>query len=192
MWRYVPLVAVTILYGHTFWWLPWQNSQRFGRTGIVLLRSKSWAAKLRDAGVVVQFVLLSGQALMITTWPDSLQGLMALPLRMTERWQLLATVFLFGGVLLQILAQYDLGASWRLGIEEGARPGLVTTGLYQWCRNPIYLGMVATLVGFAFLVPTWLSLGWLGAALIGFRRQVLEEEAYLLLTYGTEYREYAR
>jgi protein-S-isoprenylcysteine O-methyltransferase Ste14 len=67
---------------------------------------------------------------------------------MTERWRLLATIFLFGGVLLQILAQYDLGASWRLGIEEGARPGLVTTGLYQWCRNPICLGMVATIVGF--------------------------------------------
>lgn len=103
----------------------------------------------------------------------------------------IGTALAFGGSLLMFAAQMNLGASWRIGIEEGARPGLVTSGWYRLCRNPIFLFLLATFAGIALLlwnVPT--AVMWLGV-LIGVRLQVLEEERWLLHTYGDEYRRYA-
>jgi protein-S-isoprenylcysteine O-methyltransferase Ste14 len=76
-------------------------------------------------------------------------------------WRLLPLVgaLFFGGLALLVAAQLRLGASWRIGIEEGAAPGLVTDGLYRVCRNPIFLALLVTLAGYALLLPTWLSLG---------------------------------
>jgi protein-S-isoprenylcysteine O-methyltransferase Ste14 len=90
-----------------------------------------------------------------------------------------------------VAAQLDLGASWRVGIDEGARPGLVTDGLYRFTRNPIFLAMLLALTGFTLLVPTWLSAGTLVVAFLGIRQQVGEEEAWLARAYGDDYRRYA-
>ena len=98
---------------------------------------------------------------------------------------------LFGGVVFLVTSQLSLGASWRIGIEEGARPGLVTDGIYAFCRNPIYLAMLITIAGYAVLIPTRLSLVMLVGAFIGIRRQVFAEEAYLVRTYGDAFRAYA-
>ncbi len=91
-----------------------------------------------------------------------------------------------------VMAQLNLGASWRIGIEESTSPGLVTSGLYRFCRNPIFLAILTILTGYTLLLPTRLSLILLLGAFIGIRQQVLAEEAYLLRAYGDAYREYAR
>jgi protein-S-isoprenylcysteine O-methyltransferase Ste14 len=88
-------------------------------------------------------------------------------------------------------AQLNLGKSWRIGIDEGAAPGLVIGGLYRVSRNPIFLGMFASLAGLAILLPTAASVAMLVLAIGCVRAQVLEEEAYLLRTYGAEYRAFA-
>jgi len=86
----------------------------------------------------------------------------------------------------------DLGASWRIGIEERARPGLITGGLYRFSRNPIFLALIAVLAGYTLLLPTMLSALILVGACIAIRQQIAEEESYLLRAYGEQYREYAR
>ena len=70
-------------------------------------------------------------------------------------------------------------------------PGLVMSGLYRFCRNPIFLAILIMLTGYTVLVPTRLSLSLLLGAFIGIRQQILTEEAYLLRTYGAGYRDYA-
>jgi protein-S-isoprenylcysteine O-methyltransferase Ste14 len=85
-----------------------------------------------------------------------------------------------------------LGASWRIGIDAGASPGLVTDGMYRFCRNPIFSAMFLTLAGLAVLQPTWLSAVAIVGAFMAVRSQVVEEEAYLLKTYANDYRAYAR
>jgi protein-S-isoprenylcysteine O-methyltransferase Ste14 len=91
-----------------------------------------------------------------------------------------------------VIAQLHLGASWRDGIEEGARPGLVTGGLYRYSRNPIFLALLVFLAGYTLLLPTLLSALMLAGAYVGVRQQIAAEEAYLARAYGAEYREYAR
>jgi protein-S-isoprenylcysteine O-methyltransferase Ste14 len=91
-----------------------------------------------------------------------------------------------------VMAQLHLGGSWQIGIEEGTGPGLVTGGVFCFCRNPIFLGMSLSIAGLAVLLPIWLSVAVLLGSLVCVRSQVLEEEAYLLRAYGDEYRAYAR
>jgi protein-S-isoprenylcysteine O-methyltransferase Ste14 len=96
------------------------------------------------------------------------------------------------GIGLLAVAQLHLGASWRIGIEAGAKPGLVTSGLYRYSRNPIYLGLLMMMVGYASLLPTVLSAVLLVGTYIGMRAQIAGEEAYLIGTYGEAFRDYAR
>ncbi|MBI2149675.1 MAG: isoprenylcysteine carboxylmethyltransferase family protein [Acidobacteria bacterium] len=99
---------------------------------------------------------------------------------------------LFSAIVLVMRAQLDLGDSWRVGIDQEAKPGLVIHGLYKFSRNPIFLGMLAALVGCMFLIPTALSFLALAGGLIGIRHQVFAEEAFLRRTYGDGYLSYAR
>jgi protein-S-isoprenylcysteine O-methyltransferase Ste14 len=99
---------------------------------------------------------------------------------------------LFAGIAFLAAAQLNLGASWRVGINENEAPGLVKSGLYRFCRHPIYLGLLTALAGYAALLPTLLSLVLLAAAYVGARAQAAAEEAYLRRTYGEAFDAYAR
>src|SRR5439155_892973 len=75
-----------------------------------------------------------------------------------------------GGAALVFLAQVQMGASWRIGLDPEERTDLVTAGLFGVVRNPIYAGMLATIVGIALLVPNVVALvrsdAWTGLLLL--------------------------
>ena len=69
---------------------------------------------------------------------------------------------------------------------------LVVTGLYRVSRNPMYLGLITLLIGWALLLG---SLGPL-FLIFGFERvmvfaQIRPEEAALAAKFGNEYANYA-
>jgi protein-S-isoprenylcysteine O-methyltransferase Ste14 len=189
--RYLPLAGMLILVAMVFVWRPWLQRRRHGSWGIAVFKG-SPAQNVRDAMLVVLPILLIGQAAVAAWWPHALP-LAEADLRETSAIRVaLGAVLLFGGLLLQAAAMLHLGASWRIGIEEGARPGLVTGGLYRFSRNPIFLALIAVLVGYTLLLPTLLSALILAAAGFAIRQQIAEEERYLSRTYGEPYRAYAR
>ena len=180
-----------LLVAIVFVWRPWLQRRRHGTWGIIVFKG-STAQNVRDALLVALPVLLVGQAIVAALWPE------ALPLSEADSRAApgvrvaLGALLLFGGLLLQAAAMLNLGASWRIGIEESARPGLVTGGLYRFSRNPIFLALIAALAGYTLLLPTLLSALILIAAVFAIRQQIAEEESYLLRTYGEAYRAYAR
>lgn len=186
-----PLIGVALFLG-VLCWRSWWQRRRYGSSGVLLFRSRRWQEKLRDALGVVLVLLLAGQAVMALAWPQSLARLDSTYHQSAEIWHATGTLLLFGGIALLVIAQLDLGASWRIGIDEGSSPGLVTSGFYRFCRNPIFFAILIVLTGYTLLLPTRLSLALLVGAFIGIRQQVLAEEAYLLRTYGDVYRAYAR
>ena len=113
------------------------------------------------------------------------------PGALAEEAAVLGALLMAAGVLLMTAAQLQMGRSWRIGIEEDARPGLVTWGLYRYCRNPIFAAMLVTLGGLALLMPSLLTLLILVITYAGIRRQVADEESYLRRSYDDAYLAYA-
>jgi protein-S-isoprenylcysteine O-methyltransferase Ste14 len=164
--------------------------RRHGSTGIVLFRG-GFAGRVRDLALLVLPAVLLVQGLAEWLAPRLLD-----PIRLPHAgssWLVLAGVML---VLLttglMFAAQLDLGASWRIGIERGSRPGLVVNGAYRVCRNPIFACMLLAMLGFMLVLPTYASLVLLIQTWAGVRWQVTAEERYLRASYGDAYRRYAR
>jgi protein-S-isoprenylcysteine O-methyltransferase Ste14 len=91
------------------------------------------------------------------------------------------------------VAQIQMGASWRIGVDPAERTALVTSGLYARIRNPIYTGMVAFTVGQALMVPgVWSAAGAL-AMFAGVEVQARAvEEPYLRATHSVDYERWAQ
>lgn len=68
---------------------------------------------------------------------------------------------------------------------------LVTTGIFRWTRNPMYLGLATALVGWAaFLSAAWPLLGPILFVLYVNQFQILPEERVLTELFGAEYTNY--
>ncbi len=101
------------------------------------------------------------------------------------------------GIVLAVLAtwlvwrgQEDMAASWRIGITDDERTELVTRGLFQFCRNPIYLGLGVALAAYCCLLPGYLSGGLLVLGAVLLQVQARLEEAHLLRQHGAAYAAY--
>lgn len=185
----MPLVLVTLFIGVGFGWRAWLQKRRFGHSGIVMFRSGRWDQHLREAALLLLGAMLVAQAIVAALGRPPIGPL--LPLATGGVSAVAGGVVAMIGIVLMVRAQLDMGASWRIGVDERARPGLVTRGLYRFSRNPIYLALFVALAGFTLLMPTWLSLLALIGAIVGVGRQVRQEEAYLRRAYGAEFDRYA-
>jgi protein-S-isoprenylcysteine O-methyltransferase Ste14 len=68
---------------------------------------------------------------------------------------------------------------------------LVTGGIYKWTRNPMYLGLIAALLGLALLLGTLGAFIPLPLFVWQIRRAfVIPEEAFLEGIFGSRYLEY--
>lgn len=102
--------------------------------------------------------------------------------------------FIFGlvGLMICRIAQVTIGKSWRVGIDEDAKPGLITHGIYKYMRNPTYTGLYLLCAGVWMLNPTFLYSYWILAFFIMMEFQVRCEEEYLQTQYGKEYNDYCK
>jgi protein-S-isoprenylcysteine O-methyltransferase Ste14 len=70
---------------------------------------------------------------------------------------------------------------------------LVTTGVYQLTRNPMYLGLLLGLTGWAVYLGSWLTLlGPVGFHAYISRFQIAPEERILTELFGSAYADYRR
>lgn len=105
------------------------------------------------------------------------------------RW--VATTIFVSCFAIIAIAQIQMGASWRIGVPAEGPGTLVAHGVFRWSRNPIFVGMIGTLIALflwsrhigtaAVLAATWTLV------LIQIR---IEEEA-LKEKHGEAYERYA-
>ena len=101
-------------------------------------------------------------------------------------------ILLLVSLVWTVVAQAQMGNSWRIGIDSEHSTELVHTGVFRLSRNPIFLGMIVTLLGLFLAIPSAATLVTLlvGVILIGI--QVRLEEEYLTRAHGDKYIEYRR
>ncbi len=92
--------------------------------------------------------------------------------------------------------QYRFCGGYRKRIGGGG-PGLqippehlVTTGIYAWTRNPMYLGHIIFLVGLSLTLMSILAVFITGVTATWFHSRVLGDEKHLVDLFGTPYLEY--
>jgi protein-S-isoprenylcysteine O-methyltransferase Ste14 len=106
-----------------------------------------------------------------------------------------ATAFGWGLVLVGLVVNFSSAGMFRrsgtaiIPFKPASR--LVTSGIYRWTRNPMYLGMALLYAGIAVLFESILALILLTVVIAIIDSQVIaREEAYLGRQFGDEYRAY--
>lgn len=96
------------------------------------------------------------------------------------------------GIALTFLAQTNMGAEWRIGIDTEERTGLVTEGAFRLVRNPIFSAMIVSGVGLALMVTNVVAIVGAVALIVAIELQVrVVEEPHLRRLHGDAYRAYA-
>ncbi len=101
-------------------------------------------------------------------------------------------LFCLVGLLLLLWSLVSFGKSFRVGIDVDRPDRLITTGIFAFSRNPIYVAFAIILIGQFLVFSNWILLLYIGMAVWLFHRQVLREEGYLKSHYGSEYAEYCK
>ncbi len=102
-------------------------------------------------------------------------------------WVLLAVVIFW-----TLIAQYQMGKSWRIGIDTSAKTELITRGLFAWSRNPIFLAMRVCLLALLMIQPNAVTLVFFLVGDLVMQFQVRLEEAFLSEQHGMDYANYCR
>jgi protein-S-isoprenylcysteine O-methyltransferase Ste14 len=110
-----------------------------------------------------------------------------------HRWlQWVGVALLLTSLAWTVVAQAQMGESWRIGIDKGHRTPLVRKGVFGLSRNPIFLGMMLTLLGLFLMTPNAVTLLVLGLGVVLIQIQVRLEEEFLSKAHGDDYADYRR
>jgi protein-S-isoprenylcysteine O-methyltransferase Ste14 len=97
---------------------------------------------------------------------------------------------LFISLLWTIIAQGHMKNSWRIGIDTETKTELITTGLFGLSRNPIFFGMILSLVGLFLVTPNALALLFMVLGYVLIQIQIRLEEEFLAKEHGQAYINY--
>jgi protein-S-isoprenylcysteine O-methyltransferase Ste14 len=99
-------------------------------------------------------------------------------------------VCLIASLAWTVVAQAHMGESWRIGVDSERKTTLVNTGVFRISRNPIYFGMILTLIGLLLVIPNAFTLLIFVMGVVLINIQVRLEEEYLKTSHGEEYVRY--
>lgn len=117
-------------------------------------------------------------------WPLDSQLIDAEPARIA------GVVLITLGLTIFVCAFVSFGDSWRVGFDVKTPGALVTTGIFAFTRNPIYVFLDLWFLG-TFLINgrlIFLIFALLAFAVIHW--QILQEETFLRNLYGQDYQDY--
>lgn len=106
------------------------------------------------------------------------------------------TLCIIGFVLIHIsllwiiIAQYQMSNSWRIGIDEINKTELVTSGVFGISRNPVFFGMIVSVLGLFLILPNALTFFITAATYFIIQIQIRLEEEFLERRHGSRYKTY--
>lgn len=88
------------------------------------------------------------------------------------------------------MASRQMKSSWRAGVDNQASDPLISTGLFAFSRNPVYLAMFLFLFGAILVTGTSGIIAYAATGLGLIHFQVLQEETALEERFGENYDAY--
>ena len=129
-------------------------------------------------------ILLLWTAMVVHSW-----GVNVSFVKVAEPFRWLALCLWGSGFVLLFIGRFGLGDSFRIGSPKEPTQ-LAVDGLFRFSRNPMYLGVYATLLACVLytLNPVLLVLGIF--VVVVHHKIVLAEEQHLRTAFGAKYAEY--
>lgn len=153
---------------------------------LVAHRTPDPVARAAQFGVGVQLVGVILWTIGLVIWGPEPLGVWEMP----DWGPLIGLILLGTGLLTVLIAQAQMGGSWRVGIDS--RPTeLVNKGMFKVVRNPIYAGVLCMLAGLVATAPSPWTIGFLVNSALLLSVEVRLEEAHLRKIHGKTYRSYA-
>ncbi len=88
------------------------------------------------------------------------------------------------------IAQFQMSTSWRIGIDAANKTELKTKGLFSISRNPVFLGMIASVAGMFCIIPNAVTFFLTLATYFIIQVQIRLEEEFLERQHGAKYTSY--
>ena len=126
----------------------------------------------------------------LAIWPESQMYFGRWTALSTRALAFVGWALLITSLIWLLIAQAQMGASWRIGIDDKRRTELVQHGLFTLSRNPIFLAMRINLGGLFLVFPSAITSTLLVAGEILMQVQVRLEEKHLTNLHGHVYDTY--
>lgn len=94
------------------------------------------------------------------------------------------------GVIVFFMAIFTMKNNWRTGYNHEQDTQLVTYGIYNFSRNPAFVGFDLLYIGCALAFPNIVYVALSLVAVIVFHVQILGEEKFLEQKFGEKYLKY--
>ncbi len=187
---FLPVYLLAYL-GSAFVWRSWLVYRRTGINPFVMGNSDSahdYVGKIFKLTVVALIVDVALYAF----WPGAYGNVEPIALLDAAWIRAVGLSLLAISLIWIVVAQAQMGNAWRIGIDQKRATELVNTGLFGVSRNPIFLGMRLSVLGFFLTLPDALTLVIFVLTEVLIQFQVRLEEEYLGSLHGAAYLEYQR
>jgi protein-S-isoprenylcysteine O-methyltransferase Ste14 len=187
--RYILPTYFVIYFGVAFVLKSLIVAKRIGKNPLVLPKDDSAYGLIGlyfKLTLIAMFVYVLAYAF-FPTWHDYF-----LPIKQLDSSTIkyIGLTLLFISLLWTVIAQGHMKNSWRIGIDNDTKTDLVTTGLFSVSRNPIFLGMILSLVGLFLTTPNALTALFLVVDYILIQIQIRLEEEFLETEHKQTYLDY--
>jgi len=187
--RYILPTYFVIYFGVAFVLKSLIVAKRIGKNPLVLPKDDSAYGLIGlyfKLTLIAMFVYVLAYAF-FPTWHDYF-----LPINQLDSSTIkyIGLTLLFISLLWTVIAQGHMKNSWRIGIDNDTKTELVTTGLFSVSRNPIFFGMILSLVGLFLTTPNALTALFLIVGYILIQIQIRLEEEFLEKEHKQTYLDY--
>src|SRR4026208_1072704 len=167
----------------------WRSFIVWKRTGVnpIVFKGSDDAHDFIGRIFKLLFGLIVGVVIVYSFWSSVYVYLMPIEWFEYAGLRLTGIVLLLSSLAWTVIAQAQMGESWRIGIDQTHRTSLVQRGVFSRSRNPIFLGMMLTLFGLFLVIPNALTLFTFGLGVVLIQIQVRLEEEFLARRHGEEY-----
>ncbi len=180
----VYLVTAFLLPSYRVWKRTGINPYRFGKTD----NTHDFTGRLFRLTFASGAVVISVHSF----WRDGYHYLTPINWLQEPALVLMGLILLMASLFWILAAQAQMGNAWRIGIDTDTQIDFVQRGLFRLSRNPVFLGMRFTLLGFFLVLPNMITLVILILGDVLLQIQVRLEEEHLAHVHGESYQRYCR